>query len=270
MLGFLKLHTHLSPTHRRVTEVGWVLNSPQATFLWASPRPARRVTRPEHAKNVNLCPAVVDYESRLFEVPCPFDLHLRMRLESNGTARLVDVAGDMSVISPTLLGNMTVIDGPKAWRRPDRPVMQIQTPYTFLADDPVYMTQLGPLLHYSDPPWPGVLISGRVPIHIWPRTLSWAFEWCDLSKDLVLTKGAPWFYVSFETPTMTQGIRLVEAALTPQLSTYMTGIKNVVHYTSRTFSLFGTALERRPARLLTKVQRGRGRQADAFKEASEV
>jgi len=34
----------------------------------------------------------------------------------------------------------------------------------------------------------------------------------------------------------------------------MAGIKNVVHYTNKTFSLFETARERRPRQLLCKVQ----------------
>lgn len=37
------------------------------------------------------------------------------------------------------------------------------------------------------------MISGRFPIHIWPRHLMWTFEWHDTSQDLVLTRGQPWF-----------------------------------------------------------------------------
>lgn len=79
--------------------------------------------------------------------------------------------------------------------------MQILTPYVFLADEPVYLTQLPPFAHYREPQLPGTLIGGRVPIHIWPRRMMWAFEWYDTSKPIVLTRGEPWFYLRFEPTT---------------------------------------------------------------------
>ena len=112
-----------------------------------------------------------------------------------------------------------------------------------------------PLLTYSVPSWPGVFIGGRIPIHIWPRPLSWAFEWHDLTKDLILQRGQPWFYCRFETAHPTQHVRLVEAALTQDLRIYLSGMEGVVNYVSKTFSLFRVAKERRPAQLLVRVRR---------------
>jgi len=95
-----------------------------------------------------------------------------------------------------------------------------------------------------------MLIGGRFPIDVWPRGLVWAFEWYDTSKDLILKRGEPWFYASFETMDPSRRMRMFQAELTPQLVEYMNGIKGVTNYVSRTFSLFNTAKERRPEKLL--------------------
>jgi hypothetical protein len=46
-------------------------------------------------------------------------------------------------------------------------------------------------------------------------------------------------------------VRLIEAELTPALREYTDAIRGVTNYVGRTFSLFGAAKARRPAKLLT-------------------
>ena len=91
------------------------------------------------------------------------------------------------------------------------------------------------------------MIGGRVPIHDWPRVLSWAFEWHRPEKDLILTRGEPWFCARFEIEDPSRKISLVEAEMTPELAQYLKGMDTVTQYVSRTFSLFPTARSRRPA-----------------------
>lgn len=241
---------------RRVIEVGWLLDTDKAGFIWDAPRQYRRgEPAPKHAKAVNYCPAVLDYEARTFEVPCPLDLHLKFRFGQNGEPGLINGAGDMSSIRSKHLGQMVSVVGRKEWRHPDRPIIQIITPYTFIADEPVWMNQMPPFLHYRAEPWPGVLIGGRLPIHIWPRQMMWAFEWIDPTRDLKLSRGEPWFALRFETPDPTRAIRLVEAEDTPEFRAYVKGMAGVTNYVKRTFSLFDTAQSRRPAKLLVRKQR---------------
>jgi hypothetical protein len=78
----------------------------------------------------------------------------------------------------------------------------------------------------------------------------WAFEWHDTDKDLVLTRGEPWFYTRFELSDGASRVRIVEAEMTSDLMRYFSGIDGVVGYVNRTFSLFTVAEQRRPARLL--------------------
>lgn len=94
------------------------------------------------------------------------------------------------------------------------------------------------------------MISDRFPIHIWPRHLMWAFKWHDISQDLVLTRGQPWFYVRFEGDDPKRQVRLVEAELTPALEEYIEAIGGVTNDMNRTYSLFERAMRRRPKTLL--------------------
>jgi hypothetical protein len=99
------------------------------------------------------------------------------------------------------------------------------------------------------------MVGGRLPIHIWPRVMMWAFEWYDQSQDLIIQRGEPWFYVRFETEDPSRPVRLVEAEMTPQLREYLNGIRTVTNYVNQTYSLFATARERRPKTLLVRKQR---------------
>ena len=52
------------------------------------------------------------------------------------------------------------------WRHPDRPTVQMRLPYVFVADEPVYLSQVAPFMHYRAEPWPGTLFGGRFPIDV--------------------------------------------------------------------------------------------------------
>jgi hypothetical protein len=255
---FSKLRRSASPSRKHVAEVGWVLQTDHASFIWPDPRPAGRSTAtPEHAKSVLYCPAVIDHEARLFEVLCPFDMRLAVRITEKEEPMLLNVDGEQSSVTPRAFSKLAFLSVRKQWRHPNRPLLQILTPYTFLSDEPIYMTQLPPILHYQERPLPGVFIGGRIPIHIWPRPLTWAFEWYDTGKELVFKRGEPWFYCRFETSDPSRHVRVLEAEMTPLLKEYLAGINGVVSYVNGSFSLFGTAQRRRPERLLKPVQRGR-------------
>jgi len=260
MLEFLKarLPSLKAPAMSRTVDVGWTLDTDKAGFIWDAPTRLSRGAepRPKHAKAVTFCPAVIDHENRMFQVNCPIDIQLRIKIdEKTKQPTLSSTAGDQSTVRPKALSQMMVMVGAKEWRHPNRPIMQIMTPYLFLADEPVYMTQMPPFVHYQNVPLPGVMIGGRLPIHVWPRPMMWAFEWFDTSRELVLRRGEPWFYVRFETHDPSRPVRLIEAEMTPDLKQYLTGLSAVTNYVNRTFSLFETAKSRRPKTLLVPKQR---------------
>jgi hypothetical protein len=254
MLSFLKPRSALLS---RTVEVGWLIDADKAGFIWDEPKKLMRDPPSTlHAKSVRYCPAVLDHEARLFEVVAAVDMHLRVSLGSEKEPpRLINAAGDKSAVRAKYLGQLVTLMGRKEWRHPDRPILQIATPYLFVADETVYMTQLPPFCHFRSPALPGVMIGGRFPIHIWPRELMWAFEWYDPKEDLILKRGEPWFYVRFEAQDPSRSVRLVETEMTPQLTEYLKGLRAVTNYVNRTFSLFPTARARRPKKLVIPKQR---------------
>jgi hypothetical protein len=246
------LPTRILPSERRVVEVGWLLFANQWSMIFDTPRPLfRKDAPPQHAKSASFCPAIIDHESRIFEVTCPYDLQLGCRLDGE---RFVvwDLSKDMSAVQSDDLKRVLKISGRKVWRHPDRPILQLTAPYMFVADEPVYITQMPAFGFYRDPPYPGTVVPGRFPVHIWTRALIWAFEWYDTKKPLILRRGEPWFYVRFETFDPSRPVRLVEAEMTPELREYANAINGVTHFVRRTFSLFDTARSRRPRKLLVK------------------
>ena len=188
----------------------------------------------------------------MFEVPCPIDARLQFRWGDKQQPMLINADGDKATVRAKHLGEMVAVVNRREWRHPDRPIVQVITPYAFIADEPVQMTQMPPIGWYNPNPWPGILIGGRFPIDVWPRQMMWAFEWYDITKEIVLKRGDPWFYVRFEAEDPTRPIRMVEAEMTPELKGYMNGISGVANYVNRTYSLFDTARSRRPKQLLKR------------------
>lgn len=235
-------------------EIGWLISANEATFIYDRPRRVKQdsafwSTSPKAASR---CPAVAEFESRFFQLACPVDLRLRIVPDKKGQLALLNAAGKQSPVAPAKLKGMVELTEKDRWRHPERPIIQIAAPWRFLCDEPVWMSQTPPFGAYMTPPWPGLVMAGRFPIHLWPRTLNWAFEWHDLSKELRLKRNMPWFYVGFETASPERPVRLVEAEMSRELEEYCKGLDQAVSYVSQTFQLLEVARQRRPARLLQK------------------
>ena len=240
---------------RNVT-VGWTVRAAKAGVLWQPPQVfTRNDQKAASSKSVQYCPAAVEFDRRHYVVTCPFDLTLQFEQLPNGQLQLRDVDAEQSGVRPVALRELVVLHPQNEWRDPNKPVVQNVAPYIFVADEPCYIVQTPPYLHYAPAPRPGVQVGGRFPIHIWPRPLSWGFEWHDPTKPLKLKRGEPWFYVHFETENPAGRIRLVENEMTPELEKYVNSIVDVSNYVNKTFSLFGEAQARRPETLV-KAKKG--------------
>jgi len=236
--------------------VGWLRDVPKGGVLYDPPeRVIFRDVRKAHAKSAGRCPAVINLESRYFMVRCPFDLAIGFARDKDGRAALLNRAGAASPIRTNKLNDVLSLVSEQEWRYEDRPTVQLKLPYVFVADEPVYLTQLDAFAHYRRTPLPGTIFGGRFPISVWPRPLMWAFEWHEPDKDLVLRRGDPLFYLQFEADGPDRPIQLVEAERTDELVAYLEHISGAVNYVNQTFSLFKSAEAARPARLVTPKAR---------------
>ncbi len=236
--------------------VGWFLDTDKSTVIYDPPERVRTdVPNRANAKSAGRCPAVLNMENRYFMIKCPFDIHIGFTRDKEGKPAIVNRAGASSSIRRKKLGEKLHLTSEPEWRYPDRPMIQLALPYTFIADEPVYITQLAPFAHYKKDPLPGTIFGGRFPINVWPRPLMWAFEWHDTSKDLVLRRGEPLFYCQFEADGPDRQIQMVEAEITDDLRAYLDHISGAVNYVNQTFSLFQAAERVRPETLLSPVSR---------------
>lgn len=230
--------------------VGWFRAEDKGGVLFDPPeRVSFRQTNREHAKSASRCPAVIQMESRYFLIKCPFDLHIGFGRNEKGPY-LVNRAGTGGAVRSKKLGQFITMVAEEEWRYPDRPTIQMILPYIFIADETVYITQLGAFAHYRKDPLPGTIFGGRFPINIWPRRLMWAFEWHEPKKDIQLRRGEPLFYCQFEGNGPDRPIQMIEAQRTPELQAYVDHISGAVNFANQTFSLFEAAEAARPKSLL--------------------
>ncbi|MBD1152821.1 hypothetical protein IDH08_05545 [Pelagibacterales bacterium SAG-MED22] len=239
----------------KTINVGWFIeDTHKAKFVFNEPFPVKKNRKiPLSKRAVQACPAINHFEKRYFQVNFPYDLRLRYEFEHE--KHNLYVIPENTRIDDDLIPQNVVLMPPKFWRDENFPTIQIMCPYVFVSDEEVFMSQLPPFLDYKHNLWPGVVTSGRFPINIWPRILSWGFEWVDKEKDLIFKRGDPWFYVFFESKNPNDQIKLIMADNTDDLKEYRKGIADTVKYTSNSFGLFEEAKKRRPKKLLKERKR---------------
>lgn len=236
--------------------VGWFMTDYKSSIVFDPPSRVRSVeVNRKHAKSASRCPAVINLESRYWEIKCPFDIHMEFVRNQQGQPGLKDMLGEASPVRSKKLRQHMLVVPEQEWRYKDRPTIQLALPYVFLSDEPVYISQVAPFMHYSRDPIPGTIFGGRFPINVWPRPLMWAFEWHDIRKPLILRRGEPLFYALFETIPPERAVQVVECQMTPELKEYTDMIGGAVNYVNQTFSLFKAAEERRPEKLVVPVER---------------
>jgi hypothetical protein len=232
-------------------DVGWFIEEPQGKFVFFEPKPLfKSREKPLSNRAVQACPAINELERDYFVIKAPFDI--RLRCSRNGESYDLHVVEEGTRIDNDLIPRFVFLMQPQFWRNKNIPVIQIKVPYFFLSDKPCYMTMLAPYMSQNLVKWPGLMIGGRMPISIWPRILNFAFEWHDFDQDLIIRRGQDLCYLYFETEDLRSSPQLMEIENTKELAEYRAGISATPKFMSNTFSLFETALARRPKKLLVK------------------
>ena len=240
-------------------QVGWFLTEAKGSIIYFPPERVRSVDMNKtHAKSASRCPAVINLESRYFLIRCPFDLNLGFARDKDGKPALRNLSGEKSAIRGNKLRDMVHMTPEHEWRHEGVPTLQLKLPYVFISDEPVYISQVAPFMHFQKRPFPGTIFGGRFPINVWPRPLMWAFEWYDPDAPLVIKRGDPLFYVGFETMPQERGVVVSETEVTPELTEYLDMISGAVNYVNQTFSLFEAAEARRPSKLVNPIKKSPG------------
>jgi len=235
--------------------IGWCVDAPFGDFAFSAPTPVRSMRSAALSERaVQACPAVNEYEKRLYQIPCAFDLNISIERRNGAFDLFVEDRGTR--IDRDILQRFLTLMKPDLWRHPDRPVIQILLPYFFISDEVCFMTQLPPFFDYRASKWPGLLISGRFPIQNWPRIMNWAFEWFDTDKPVRLRRGDPLCYMQFETETPDRQVKLVNCVLTDELKAFRKGIEGMPKYVSNTFKIMDEAATRRPKKLIKEIDDG--------------
>ena len=230
--------------------VGWTIEPQLGGFIWYNPETiVRDISKTPSPKALSKCPAVLDLESRYYLFRAPFDIQMILVFSKEGV-KFKCPNPESATINPGTLNSLVKFSPPNQWRHPDRPIFQIKTPYRFVTDDNVYLSQLPPFLNYQSESWPGTILSNRFPLKTWPNEISWVFEWYDIKKPLLIKRGSPWFMVSFETDSPDKKVRFFEAERTKDLETYFKMIDGVPALVQQTPALFKLAAKRRPKKLL--------------------
>ncbi len=197
-------------------------------------RRSRFYASPSSPAGVQSCPAVKLLQGSSFVVRCPIDLRLHASMVDDDLQ--IHIVPPDTSISANKLRNMLLISPRDQWRNRRAPVLQISTPYVFYSKSPCLLNQRHPT-EFPIERLSWRLIEGAYAIHKWVRPLSWAVEWADLSRDIILRRGEPWFAVDFCGGDVEAPMRVSKEGVTDWLREELLRSRDVSAYVRGTFSL---------------------------------
>ena len=234
---------------KKPVSIGWFTDAEFGDFVFPAPKAVKDSrTGPISERAVQACPAINEFERRLFQIDCPFHMHLE--LEKKADSYDLFIVDKTTRVDLDIASRYIKLMPPEIWRTPKIPVIQIFSPYIFFSDEEVFLQQIPPYLDYISQSWPGILIPGRFPIMNWMRPLNWAFEWIDTTKPIRLRQGQPLYYLQFETTRPSDPVEIVRAKVTEQIKEFKKGCGGAPKFVSNTFRLMDIAGQRRPKKLL--------------------
>ncbi len=166
---------------------------------------------------------------------CPFDIHLRYSNINSNSPEIRPIIEGCS-IKPHKLKHIFYLSPPNEWLNKDYPIFQITTPYVFFANKPIDIIQRFPRLLIGKN-YPFRLIEGKFPIDKWKRPLSWAVEWIDTKKDIIIKRGMPWFDLNFNSTNIKDSFKLVKKKFTKSDEAELLSTKDITNYIKGTNKL---------------------------------
>ena len=147
------------------TQIGWCFVNTEGPAAFPSPEKLHLGKDPSPTKRGYLsCPAVRASSQGYFVIKSPFSLHIRFK-------RKDDVVSFVPVYPFTTVNEMKLkelfrLEPRDLWRSIDVPLIQIPSPYFFIADEPIDVEQCPPIFaDTTSMNWR--TLSGRFNIHGW-------------------------------------------------------------------------------------------------------
>lgn len=189
--------------------IGWFLNSdpPWNDLLYTLPEPLE-LNKNNSAQYVK-CPATAHYCKNTFVIRSGFDVELRFDKE---TKKIKYVSGS---VEPSYVSQLLVQFHPNEWKNFQTPIFQFHADQGFVADQPVWM-EVAPPFHNA-PSLPGHIIPGTFDIYSWQRMISYGFEWHDTSRNFVLKRGDPLYYIRFRSKDPGESFKLQKIEMDDRL-----------------------------------------------------
>jgi len=236
-------------------KIGWFHVNIEGTAAFPSPEKVHLSKDPSTTKRGFLsCPAVRASAAGYFAVKSPFSLHMRFR-------RTKDVVSFIPVypfttVNEAKLEAMFRLEPREIWRSIDIPLVQMPSPYCFVADEPIEIEQCPPIFaETTSLNWR--LISGKFDIYGWQRPLNWAFEWDSKCGDLMIKLGEPLYYVRFydKSGSLIPNPDLLQISLTEELRTRLNASSGVTALQRGTAALIKKSAEERSKSLISEVKK---------------
>ena len=217
-----------------MSEICWGLLPVEASSIYLPPYSLLGQINSKNKTGANICPAILKLLQNTFTINCPFDFHLRYT-GSLKKPEIRPIIEGCSILEEKL-SNIISISPRNDWLNPNYPVFQITTPYIFFSSNECELVQRFPRLLIGKG-YPFRLIEGQFPIHSWRRPLSWAIEWVDVKKDIILKRGIPWFDLSFIGNKNKKTLNLKKQKLTKSLLDEIYANRDVTKYIRGTSKL---------------------------------
>ncbi len=229
--------------------LGWRNSSPEASLAFFSPELLNTTDTAELCALFPCNTKTTDISKRIYVIRSPFNIRIRLGRKQNGQSTFQRIQQTGSISENAFRGLVTPVI-PKAQRNAETPSCQIALNLLMISDEPCSIQLMPPFLEPNFRGWPGSLVSGRFPVHAWPRPLNAALEWHDYKKDWILKRGDPIAYVMpiYDDPNVRP--ILVEASLTKNLKRHLRRIDDVSAFGRNVGPMFEEAQRTRPAQLL--------------------
>ena len=236
-------------------DIGWRNTTPAGALAFLPPEPVPAEDAEALARLFPLDGPENDLARRIVQVPCPYDLTVRITPPEIRPAQFLRVPEASTLSEGAFRGLVTPI-APAARRDRATPTVQVSLNLQIVTEEECALQLMPPFLWNGFREWPGTVVSGRFPVRSWPRALNCVLEWQDRDHDWVLRRGDPMVYLMFDFDDPAKVPRLVEAATTPALTRHLERVDGVSQFGRNVGPMFQEASRRRPSRLLTPKRTG--------------